>query len=228
MSPRCAAHSEPLARRNLIDAKARIRVIEPLELVMQVADAAAAENRLVQHRAAGALLDVLPAAPSRYSTRFSIWQQGGRKCHSAERDARVDCGARRPAACARRRTPRGLRRIGGSFRSRLPQSCGTRRSPSTTSHDAHVQRSGNRKNTDDGLRCHVPTSWVVQFLPSPRDVSACKTPTDQRRLCPPPQSGSPAEWLLHTSRRVRLLRRQHLCNSGHPAPTSIGNLGQDP
>ena len=167
MSPRCAAHSEPLARRNLIDAKARIRVIEPLELVMQVADAAAAENRLVQHRAAGALLDVLPAAPSRYSTRFSIWQQGGRKCHSAERDARVDCGARRPAACARRRTPRGLRRIGGSFRSRLPQSCGTRRSPSTTSHDAHVQRSGNRKNTDDGLRCHVPTSWVVQFLPSP-------------------------------------------------------------
>ena len=35
------------------------RVIELLELVMQVADAAAAENRFVEHRAAGHLLDVL-------------------------------------------------------------------------------------------------------------------------------------------------------------------------
>src|SRR5262249_34212468 len=37
----------------------RERVIEPFELVVQVADAAAAENRLLQHRTPRAFLDVL-------------------------------------------------------------------------------------------------------------------------------------------------------------------------
>ena len=45
------------------------RVIEPLELVMQIADAAAAENRLVQHRAARAFLDVLPEVADRQLLR---------------------------------------------------------------------------------------------------------------------------------------------------------------
>ena len=45
------------------------RVIELLELVMQIADAAAAENRLVEHRAARHLLDVLAEIADRQLLR---------------------------------------------------------------------------------------------------------------------------------------------------------------
>ena len=38
----------------------RHRVLQRLELVVEIADAAAAGNRLVEHRAARHLLDVLP------------------------------------------------------------------------------------------------------------------------------------------------------------------------
>ena len=45
------------------------RVVELLQLVMQVADAAAAENRFVEHRAAGHLLDVLAEVADRQLLR---------------------------------------------------------------------------------------------------------------------------------------------------------------
>ena len=59
--------AEPREDASMSAACVRIahRVIELLELVMQIADAAAAGDRLVQHRAAGHLLDVLPEIADR-------------------------------------------------------------------------------------------------------------------------------------------------------------------
>ena len=47
----------------------RHRVLQLFELVMKIADAAAAENRLVEHRAAGHLLDVLAEVADRQLLR---------------------------------------------------------------------------------------------------------------------------------------------------------------
>jgi hypothetical protein len=43
----------------------RHRVLQLLQLVMEIAGAAAAENRFVEHRAAGHFLDVLPEVADR-------------------------------------------------------------------------------------------------------------------------------------------------------------------